>query len=72
MKLQMSIMNSDLTISSIRDKGHKITDVRREIVNIFSKADKPLSAGDIYRILHSKKLKVNKIENFSFWLEKII
>jgi Fur family ferric uptake transcriptional regulator len=53
-------MNSDLTISSIQDKGHKITDIRREVVGIFSKANEPLSAGDVFRELRSKKLNVNK------------
>ena len=53
-------MNPDLTISSIQDKGHKITDIRRKVVTIFSKANRPLSAGDIFKELHSNKLKVNK------------
>ena len=56
----IQIMNPNLTLSSIRDKGYKITDVRREIVGLFSEAEKPLSAGELYEKLHSKNLKVNK------------
>jgi Fur family ferric uptake transcriptional regulator len=53
-------MNSDLTISSLRDKGHKITDIRREVVGIFSKTNKPLSAGEIFKLLHGKNINLNK------------
>jgi Fur family ferric uptake transcriptional regulator len=53
-------MNSDLTLSSLRDNGFKITNIRKGVVDIFSKADRPLSAGDLFKLLHSKKLNVNK------------
>ncbi|OGM08945.1 hypothetical protein A2159_01175 [Candidatus Woesebacteria bacterium RBG_13_34_9] len=53
-------MNLDLTLSSLRDKGYKITNVRKEVVGIFSKADKPLSAGEVHNILQTSGLSVNK------------
>jgi len=53
-------MNLDLTLSSLRDKGHKITNIRKEVVNIFSKAIKPLSAREIHKKLQSLGLSVNK------------
>jgi Fe2+ or Zn2+ uptake regulation protein len=53
-------MNLDLTLSKLRDKGHKITVVRKEIINIFSSAEKPLSATELHKELVTKKLHVNK------------
>lgn len=54
------LMNPDLTLSSLRDGGHKITNVRRQIINIFSQAKKPLSAQEIIIKLKLKNINVNK------------
>ena len=53
-------MNTDLTISSLQDKGHKITKVRREVVKIFSDVSIPLSANQIERKLTEVGINVNK------------
>jgi len=48
-------MNSDLTLSSLRDKGHKITNVRKEVVGMFS-----LTAQELHKALKTIGLSVNK------------
>jgi Fe2+ or Zn2+ uptake regulation protein len=53
-------MNFDLTISSLQDKGHRITKVRKEVVKMFSQASRPLSASDIEKKLKELGLSVNK------------
>jgi len=53
-------MNPDLTISTLRDKGFRITYIRKQIIVIFSRVKKPLSARDIYTNLISKKINVNR------------
>ena len=53
-------MNFDLTISSLQDKGNRITKVRKEIVRIFSQISKPLSASEVEEILIKSGLSVNK------------
>ncbi len=53
-------MNSDLTISSLQDKGHKITKVRRGVIKIFSDVSIPLSANQIEQRLKKADLNVNK------------
>jgi Fur family transcriptional regulator, ferric uptake regulator len=53
-------MKSDLTLSSLRDKGHKITNVRKEVVVMFSQADKPLTAKELHKALKTIGLSVNK------------
>jgi Fe2+ or Zn2+ uptake regulation protein len=53
-------MNTDLTISSLQDKGHKITEVRREVVKIFSDVSIPLSANQIEEKLSKADINVNK------------
>lgn len=53
-------MNLDLTLSSLRDKGHKITNVRKEIVGIFSQVDKPFTAQELHKALKTIGLSVNK------------
>jgi Fe2+ or Zn2+ uptake regulation protein len=53
-------MDSELTLSHFRDKGYKITSIRKKIVAVFSKAEKPLSAQEIYKTLHANGFKVNK------------
>jgi len=53
-------MNLDLTLSSLRDKGHKITTIRKEVISIFSKAEKPLSAREMLKKLQNLGLSVNK------------
>ena len=53
-------MNIDLTISSLQDKGHKITKVRRGVVKIFSDISVPLSANQIEQKLSRVGINVNK------------
>lgn len=53
-------MNSNLTLSSLRDKGYKITNIRKEIVNIFSKMETPLSAQELQKKLQTTGISVNK------------
>lgn len=53
-------MNTQIIISDLRDKGYRITNTRKEIINIFYNTNNLFSAADIYSNLHSKKLKVNK------------
>lgn len=53
-------MNIDLTLSSLQDKGHRITRVRKEVVKIFSDSGVPLSANQIEEMLSQVGLSVNK------------
>lgn len=53
-------MNFDLTISSLQDKGHRITKVREEVVGLFSNTNKPLSAKDVETKVRESGLSVNK------------
>jgi Fe2+ or Zn2+ uptake regulation protein len=53
-------MNIDLTLSSLQDKGHRITKVRKEVVKIFSQTSKPLSANKVEEMLLDSGLSVNK------------
>lgn len=53
-------MNTDLTISSLQDKGHKITTVRRGVIKIFSDVSIPLSANQIEQRLSKVGIHVNK------------
>lgn len=53
-------MNLDLTLSSLQDKGYRITKVRKEVVRIFSQASEPLSANKVEEILIESGLPVNK------------
>lgn len=53
-------MNIDLTLSSLQDKGYRITRVRKEVVKIFSDSGVPLSANQIEEMLSQVGLSVNK------------
>ncbi|OIO15101.1 transcriptional repressor [Candidatus Gottesmanbacteria bacterium CG11_big_fil_rev_8_21_14_0_20_37_11] len=53
-------MNFDLTLSSLQDKGCRITKIRKEVVKIFSRTQKPLSANELEKLLLKAKLTVNK------------
>lgn len=53
-------MKLDPTISSLRDKGHRITKVRKQTVKIFAETKKPLSAKQVEKRLSSLGLDVNK------------
>jgi len=53
-------MNFDLILSSLQDKGYRITKVRKEVVKIFSQTRKPLSANEIEEMLLKAGLSVNK------------
>lgn len=53
-------MNIDLTLSSLQDKGHRITKVRKGVVEIFSHTSKPLTAKKIEEMLLESGLSVNK------------
>jgi len=53
-------MNFELTLSNLQEKGHKITNVRKKVVRIFSQTSKPLSASDVEVMLIKSGLSVNK------------
>jgi Fe2+ or Zn2+ uptake regulation protein len=53
-------MNLELTLSSLQDKGYRLTRVRTEIVKIFSFSAKPLSANEIEEKLLRVEVPVNK------------
>jgi len=53
-------MNIDLTLSSLQDKGYRLTKVRIGLVEIFSSISKPLSANKVEDLLVEKGLIVNK------------
>lgn len=53
-------MNIDLTLSSLQDKGYRITKIRKEMVKIFSESAIPLSANTIERMISKSGLSVNK------------
>jgi len=53
-------MDTDLTISSLQDKGHKITKVRRGVIKIFSDVSIPLSANQIEQRLSKVDININK------------
>ncbi len=53
-------MNYDLTLSSLQDKGKRITKLRKEFIRIFSQAQKPLSANEIEQILAKEGFSMNK------------
>jgi len=50
----------DLTLSSLQDKGYRITKVRKEIIKIFSQILKPLSANEVEKIVLKAGLSVDK------------
>lgn len=56
----MPIATSSALISNLRDKGERITTVRRVILDILSHKKQPLSAKEILQQLKKKKLLVNK------------
>lgn len=47
-------------IASLKDRGHRLTIVRRTMVELFTKATEPLSVPSIIALLSKKKLSVNK------------
>jgi Fe2+ or Zn2+ uptake regulation protein len=53
-------MNLDITLSSLQDKGHRITKVRKEVVKIFSENTTPLSANQVEEKMLQVCLSVNK------------
>ncbi len=53
-------MNTDLTISSLQDKGHRITTIRKGVIKIFSNTSIPLSANQIEQGLSKVDIHVNK------------
>jgi Fe2+ or Zn2+ uptake regulation protein len=53
-------MNFELTLSSLQDRGHRITKVRQEIVKIFSDYSVPLSANKVAKILSENGVSVNR------------
>lgn len=56
----LSKMNLELTLSSLQDKGWRITKVRRGMVKIFSENAKPLSVRQLERELVKSGISVNK------------
>ena len=66
-------MNYDLTISSLRDEGYRLTKIRKSIIETFSKANKPLSVNAIGRKLKDLGVSANKTTVYReiyFLLEK--
>lgn len=53
-------MNIDLTLSSLQDKGFRLTKIRREMVRIFAEKSCPLTAKELEEILENANLSVNK------------
>lgn len=53
-------MNLELTISSLQDKGLRLTKIRKEIIKLFSEHPFPLSAKKIEEILSKAHISVNK------------
>lgn len=53
-------MNYELTLSSLQDKGIRITKIRKGIIKIFSDASIPFSANQIEQRLSRAGINVNK------------
>lgn len=53
-------MNKHLILSNLKQKGARLTNVRQNMVAIFSQTKTPLSAMDILQQLKKRKLTVNK------------
>jgi Fe2+ or Zn2+ uptake regulation protein len=53
-------MNYNLTISYLKDKGHRLTNTRKSIIQIFSEAKRPLSVNTIEKRLKNQDVNVNK------------
>ncbi|OGH68691.1 MAG: hypothetical protein A3I29_04920 [Candidatus Magasanikbacteria bacterium RIFCSPLOWO2_02_FULL_44_11] len=52
--------NTSRLLDNLRDKGERITDVRKAIIEILSAAPRPLSVQDLLSALKKKQLAVNK------------
>ncbi len=52
-------MDLELTLSSLQDKGLRITKIRKGIISIFSKSTKPLSANEVEQRLIKTGISVN-------------
>ena len=50
----------EIILKRLRERGNRITKVRREMVALLVKAQAPLAALDILQVLEKKKLQVNK------------
>ncbi len=53
-------MNATHILSSLKDKGVRMTSVRQSMIDIFTTIHEPLSAGQILEELKKYKLKANK------------
>lgn len=53
-------MNFDLTLSNIREKGFRVTKVRKEIIKIFAEASQPLSTKNVTELLSKSGITLNK------------
>ncbi len=53
-------MNYELTLSSLQDKGARITRFRKEIVKIFSSFSVPFSVNQLSEYLSKKKIMVDR------------
>src|SRR3989344_424207 len=47
-------------LQELREQGHRITNVRKALVELLEKSKMPLSADELGKSLEAKKLKVNK------------
>ena len=53
--------NTSRLLDNLRDKGERITDVRKAIIEILSAAPRPLSVQDLLSALKKKQLAVREI-----------
>ena len=53
-------MNTQKTIDSLRQKGFRITNIRRKLVEIFSTGKKPLSVQELIEKLGKSEITANK------------
>lgn len=54
------MIKADEILLNLKQQGHKITEVRMELINILLNSDTPLSIIDLINKLKEKKLKPNK------------
>ncbi len=45
----------------LKEKGHRLTDARKAIVQTFTKSQKPLGALDLHNVLRKKGLETNQV-----------
>lgn len=56
----VNTMDINLTLSSLQDKGYRITKIRKEVIKIFSGYSIPLSTNKVIELLSDSGVTVNK------------